>query len=273
MSDSLEQAINVTGVNALDGAGYRFSLVSLTSLFFIWGFITALNDILIPYLKAMFELNYTQAMLIQFCFFGAYFIVSIPAGALVSRIGYQRGIISGLMISSIGCFMFYPAATEKIYALFLLALFVLASGITILQVSANPFVSALGEPHTASARLTLTQAFNSLGTAIAPFFGAWLILSNVSEGAGVKIPYILLASVLLIMALIFSLIKLPKLGHANNSKAQRVKGNALRHSQLSLGAIAIFVYVGAEVGIGSFLVSFITQQSISNYNEARQLNT
>jgi len=136
----------------------QFALISLTSLFFMWGFITCLNDILIPYLKTAFSLSYTKAMLVQFCFFGAYFIVSLPAGILVSKIGYKKGIVSGLTIASIGSLLFYPAAELGIYGLFLFALFVLASGITLLQVSANPYVSALGPSKTASSRLTMTQA-------------------------------------------------------------------------------------------------------------------
>ena len=148
---------------------FRFALISLTSLFFMWGFLTSLNDILIPYLKGMFSLSFTQAMLIQFCFFGAYFIVSIPAGKLVSKIGFQSGIVVGLVIAAIGCALFFPAAEFHIYGVFLLALFILASGITILQVSANPYVGVLGPEKTASSRLTLTQAFNSFVTTVAPF--------------------------------------------------------------------------------------------------------
>ncbi|HAA96954.1 MAG TPA: glucose/galactose MFS transporter, partial [Alteromonas macleodii] len=148
--------------------GYRFALISLTTLFFMWGFITCLNDILIPYLKGAFNLSFTQAMLIQFCFFSAYFIVSLPAGMVVSRIGYQKGIVLGLAIACVGCLLFFPAASSQIYGIFLLALFVLASGITVLQVSANPYVTALGDPKTASSRLTMTQAFNAFGTTVAP---------------------------------------------------------------------------------------------------------
>ena len=159
------------------GKDYRFALTSLTTLFFLWGFITCLNDILIPHLKAVFDLSYGQAMLIQFCFFGAYFLVSIPASKIVSKHGFQKGIVIGLVFAAIGCAMFYPAASSHSYPVFLAALFTLASGITILQVSANPYVSALGPTETASSRLTMTQAFNSLGTTVAPFFGAYLILA------------------------------------------------------------------------------------------------
>ncbi|MDX3775276.1 sugar MFS transporter [Chromatiaceae bacterium AAb-1] len=269
--------LSATSENRQDGGShYRFALVSLTSLFFIWGFITCLNDILVPYLKTLFELNYTQAMLIQFCFFGAYFIVSVPAGMLVSRIGYKAGIVCGLLIAGAGCLLFYPAAAAHVYALFLLALFVLASGITILQVSANPYVSVLGRPETASSRLTMTQAFNSLGTTVAPFFGAWLIFSSIDtsvletvtqvQESTVQFPYLLLAATLLILALIFAFIRLPELGKQDTSVP--LNGSAWQYRHLVLGAVGIFVYVGAEVGIGSFLVSFLTQPHISQLPEA-----
>jgi FHS family L-fucose permease-like MFS transporter len=248
-------------------SNYRFALTSLTSLFFIWGFITCLNDILVPYLKGLFDLSYTQALLIQFCFFSAYFVVSVPAGILVSRIGYQSGIVTGLLIAGAGCLLFYPAAAAHYYPLFLIALFVLAAGITILQVAANPYVSVLGKPETASSRLTMTQAFNSLGTTVAPFFGAWLIFGGmeaptpgqVTEST-VQIPYLMLAAALIVMALVFAFLRLPKLG--KKDAAITITGNAWQYRHLVLGALGIFVYVGAEVGIGSFLVSFITQPDI-----------
>lgn len=161
---------NQLQADAPSGKNYSFALASLTMLFFMWGFITCLNDILIPHLKSVFQLNYTQSMLIQFCFFGAYFIVSLPAGALVKRISYKWGIVTGLVVAAIGCALFIPAASYRVYGLFLGALFVLASGVTILQVAANPYVTVLGAPETAASRLTLTQAFNSLGTTVAPLF-------------------------------------------------------------------------------------------------------
>jgi FHS family L-fucose permease-like MFS transporter len=249
----------------------RFALVSLTSLFFMWGFITCLNDILIPYLKGMFDLNYTQAMLIQFCFFGAYFIVSLPAGALVGKIGYKMGMVLGLSIASVGCLMFYPAAEIGVYAVFLLALFVLATGITILQVSANPYVSALGPAKTASSRLTLTQAFNSLGTTLAPFFGAWLIFSGIEhsealDASAVQMPYIALALTLIALAIVFSFLKLPELG--KSSQTQISPGKAWQFRHLRLGAVGIFVYVGAEVSIGSFLINFLSDPSIAGIKES-----
>ncbi|MGP1719033.1 L-fucose:H+ symporter permease [Shewanella frigidimarina] len=267
---------------------FRFALIALTSLFFMWGFLTCLNDILIPYLKNMFDLNYTQAMLVQFCFFGAYFIVSIPAGALVGKIGYQKGIITGLVIACVGCLLFYPSASYGSYNMFLFAFFILASGITILQVSANPYVSVLGPAETASSRLTLTQAFNSLGTTVAPFFGSWLILSTVEhdskvtevgevigqlsvqqQASAVQTPYLILATALFVLAFIFMLLKLPLLGKRDTQSTAAVKGSAWQYPHLVLGAVGIFVYVGAEVGIGSFLISFITKDGTGGVSESQ----
>ena len=263
------------------GQNYNFALTSLTFLFFIWGFITCLNDILIPHLKNVFELNYTQAMLIQFCFFGAYFLVSIPAGYLVKKVGYQRGMVIGLLIAAVGCLLFYPAASVQVYGLFLVALFVLASGITILQVAANPYVTALGRAETASSRLTLTQAFNSLGTTIAPWFGGLLILAaataevgtaefKAQEAAAVQLPYLLLAAALLVLAAVFAMLKLPAIAeHHQNELANADAGSAWQYSHLVLGAFGIFVYVGGEVAIGSFLVNFIGEPHIAGLPEAQ----
>ena len=257
---------------------YGFALTSLTSLFFMWGFITCLNDILIPHLKGVFDLSYSQAMLVQFCFFGAYFIVSLPGGAIVKKLGYQKGIVLGLIIAAIGCLGFYPAASMHSYPVFLFALFVLASGITLLQVSANPYVSMLGDAKTASSRLTMTQAFNSLGTTVAPFFGALLILDQAAaslsaQGAAeaVQMPYVFLAAMLLGLAAIFAWIKLPNLSVTEDDKQDDTKeasGSAWQHSHLVLGAVGIFVYVGAEVSIGSFLVSFFAEPNIAGLEES-----
>jgi len=267
---------------------YTGSLAILTSLFFIWGFITCLNDILIPHLKAVFTLSYTQAMLIQFCFFTAYFLMSVPSGYLVEKIDYKGGIIVGLAIAGGGCLLFYPAAGLHSYPLFLAAFFVLASGITLLQVSANPYVTVLGDPHTASSRLTLTQAFNSLGTTLAPYFGALFILSNAvksaeeiklldaeqlsayqaAEAAAVQNPYLCLAAVLFFMAAVFAMLKLPKINQqAEATGPNAVDGSAWQYSHLVLGAVAIFVYVGGEVSIGSFLVNFLGEPHIAGLAE------
>ena len=256
---------------------YRFALTSLTSLFFMWGFITCLNDILIPHLKGVFDLSYSQAMLVQFCFFGAYFLVSLPAGVMVKKLGYQKGIVIGLSIAALGCLCFYPAAALHSYPIFLMALFILASGITLLQVSANPYVSILGEAKTASSRLTMTQAFNSLGTTIAPFFGAFLILNHAAESMSVQasaeavqLPYIYLAAMLVVLAVIFARLKLPNIEetdiHHNDNNIN--SGSAWGYSHLVLGAIGIFVYVGAEVSIGSFIVSFFAEPSIAGLAES-----
>ena len=269
---------------------YAGPLTVLTSLFFIWGFITCLNDILIPHLKAVFTLNYTQAMLIQFCFFAAYFVVSVPSGYLVEKIGYKGGIIAGLVVAGCGCLLFYPAAGLQVYPLFLAAFFVLASGITLLQVAANPYVTVLGAAETASSRLTLTQAFNALGTTLAPYFGSLLILSTavksadeieildsqalsvyqVSQAAAVQNPYLFLAAVLFLMAAAFAVLKLPKL----SSVAAKIEcsvgndnKNAWHYPHLVLGALAIFLYVGGEVAIGSFMVNFLGEPHIAALSE------
>jgi FHS family L-fucose permease-like MFS transporter len=270
-----------------DDASYRGSLSILTTLFFIWGFITCLNDILIPHLKAVFTLSYTQAMLIQFCFFAAYFVMSVPSGYLVEKLGYKNGIVVGLLIAGLGCLLFYPAAGLRAYGLFLTAFFVLASGITLLQVAANPYVTVLGPAETASSRLTLTQAFNSLGTTLAPYLGSLLILSTAvktteeikrlsitelstyqaAEAAAVQQPYLFLAALLLLMAAVFAGLKLPKITVESSVSAQ-VAGSAWQYPHLVLGALAIFLYVGGEVAIGSFMVNFLGEAQVAGLPEA-----
>ncbi|MGB1030412.1 MAG: sugar MFS transporter [Pseudoalteromonas marina] len=257
---------------------YGFALTSLTTLFFMWGFITCLNDILIPHLKAVFDLTYVQAMLVQFCFFGAYFLMSIPSGLIVKKLGYKNGIVVGLLIAAVGCVLFYPAAQMHNYPVFLFALFVLASGITLLQVSANPYVSLLGPAKTASSRLTLTQAFNALGTTVAPSFGALLILGSASDAfltpaqnaESVQLPYLLLAAMLIILAGVFAWLKLPDIMSEQKEAAKKsdtIEGSAWQYRHLVLGAVGIFMYVGAEVAIGSFLVSFLAQENIAGLKE------
>jgi len=258
-------------------------LVIVTILFFMWGLLTSLNDVLIPHLKAIYTLSYLQAMLVQFCFFGAYFVVSVPAGALIRRVGYQLGAVIGLLIAAGGCALFYPASKSG-YGLFLFAFFVLASGITILQVAANPYVTVLGPASTAPSRLTLTQAFNSLGTTVAPHLGGILILSAAAlgadklaamnatelaayrahEAASVQGPYLVLAATLAILAVLFALARLPKISHGEETTAAASgKASALAYRHLVLGAAAIFLYVGGEVSIGSFLVNFLGEQHIA----------
>lgn len=249
---------------------YKSALALLTSLFFIWGFITCLNDILIPHLKALFDMNYTMTMLIQFTFFGAYFVMSLPAGWLVGKIGYKNGIILGLIITGIGALLFFPASTLISYAMFLGGFFVLASGITVLQVAANPYVAILGSPETASSRLNLTQAFNSLGTTVAPIFGSMLILANnvenaTEKAATVQIPYFAIAATLFVIAAIFVFAKLPII--KEQRKKDNISGSAWQYRHLILGAIAIFVYVGAEVSIGSFMINFFSMDNIASLSE------
>jgi FHS family L-fucose permease-like MFS transporter len=252
------------------GNGHTGPLIIVTTLFFMWGALTALNDVLIPHLKALYTLSYVQAMLVQFCFFGAYFLVSLPAGMLIKKIGYQNGAVAGLLIAAAGCALFYPASNSG-YALFLLAFFVLASGITVLQVAANPFVTVLGDPRHASSRLTLTQAFNSLGTTVAPALGGYLILSagaddRAAQAASVQGPYLALAGALLLLAVLFAFARLPKIDHADDAAPQLAgvdKGALLAHPHLVLGVIGIFLYVGAEVSIGSFLINFLGEPDIA----------
>ncbi|MDR7332915.1 sugar MFS transporter [Roseateles asaccharophilus] len=237
-------------------AGSRAPLAIVTLLFFMWGLLTALNDVLIPHLKALYTLSYLQAMLVQFCFFGAYFLVSLPAGRLIQRLGYQRGAVAGLVVAAMGCLLFLPSVHAG-YALFLAAFFVLAAGITVLQVAANPYVTALGDPRTASSRLTLTQAFNSLGTAVAPALGV-LILPEGSRG-GVQMPYLVLAIALLVLAGLFALARLPRIADEATPATQPAWATAQAHPHLLWGVVAIFLYVGAEVSIGSLLINFIEE--------------
>jgi FHS family L-fucose permease-like MFS transporter len=267
---------------ASDRTGNRGALVVVTILFFMWGLLTSLNDVLIPHLKAVYTLTYVQAMLVQFCFFGAYFVVSLPAGAVVRRIGYQRGVVLGLAVAACGCLLFYPAATAG-YGFFLMAFFVLAAGITMLQVAANPYVTVLGSPATASSRLTLTQAFNSLGTTVAPIVGGILILSGgmlaaadvarlpaaeqlayrANEAAAVQGPYLVLAATLLVLAALFWMAKLPAIVHAADEAVSGERPSILSQRRLVLGAVAIFLYVGGEVSIGSFLINFLGHPDVA----------
>jgi MFS transporter, FHS family, L-fucose permease len=282
MASSAPAARNIH-VSPEPKANYTPALTVLTSLFFMWGFITCLNDILIPHLKSIFDLNYTQSMLIQFTFFTAYFLVSLPSGMIIEKIGYKRGIVIGLIAAGIGCLMFYPAAGARSYPLFLSALFVLASGITLLQVSANPYVAILGKPETASSRLNLTQAFNSLGTTIAPLFGSFVILTAATSeaaadvatrAAAVQVPYLGLAAALFIIAALIGFFKLPQVETGDITSADGSKNDDSAHKSawsyphLVLGAVGIFMYVGGEVSIGSFLVSYMNQSTIAGFTNA-----
>ncbi|GAB7086896.1 sugar MFS transporter [Marinifilum fragile] len=267
---SISTNISSEKTGAKGGMNYKGALALLTSLFFMWGFLTCMNDILIPHLKGLFDLSITQAMLVQFTFFGAYFLMSLPAGWIIGKIGYKMGIVTGLTIAGIGAAMFFPAANFLSYGFFLFALFVLASGIVVLQVAANPYVAELGTPETASSRLNLTQGFNSLGTTVAPIFGAWLILDNtatdnVGKAEAVQMPYAGLALALVLIAVIFAFVKLPKIQDAEEEKAE---GSAWKFRHLVLGAIGIFTYVGAEVAIGSALVMYFGDEGLHLFGEA-----
>jgi FHS family L-fucose permease-like MFS transporter len=265
----------------------RGAMIVVTALFFMWGFLTCLNDILVPHLKSIFDLNYTQVMLVQFAFFSAYFIFSIPSAKVVDWIGYKRTMVAGLLTMGLGAFLFIPAASVPSYPLFLTALIVLAAGITALQVAANPYVAVLGKPETASSRLNLTQAFNSLGTAVAPKIGGLLILSaaplamvelrnlapdalqayRIQQAASVKMPYMVIGVVLVLLAITIATFKLPKIESAEHRLGEKVNDSLWNHRNLIFGAIAIFTYVGAEVSIGSFLVNYFNQPEIGGLSE------
>jgi FHS family L-fucose permease-like MFS transporter len=253
---------------------YARPLAVVTTLFFMWGFLTSLNDILIPHLKSIFDLSYTRAMLVQFAFFSAYFLFSAPWSKAVNVVGYQRSMVAGLLTMTVGAFLFIPAASAASYPLFLTALVILACGITGLQVAANPYVVVLGKPQTASSRLDLTQAFNSLGTTIGPKIGGLLILSaaplaleqlrqlapqvlqayRVQQAASVKMPYAVIGVALLLLALLIGASNLPRI---ETTHAEQKRDDTIwRHRNLTLAAIGLFVYVGAEVSIGSFLVNY-----------------
>ncbi|HSD39023.1 MAG TPA: L-fucose:H+ symporter permease [Rhodocyclaceae bacterium] len=278
--------MNPNDKHANPQVSYRSALTALTVLFFMWGLITSLNDILIPHLKALFTLTYLQAMLVQFCFFMAYFVMSFPSGFLVEKVGYKGGILVGLIVAAGGCLMFYPAAGMQSYPLFLCALFVLASGIALLQVAANPFVTALGSPETASSRLNLTQAFNSLGTTIGPALGAFFILAvavktapelqalspqdlaayNLSQINAVQHPYLVLAGVLIAIAIFIALFRLPRVedeASGEGHDALPLRSSIWKYPHLVLGALGIFAYVGAEVSIGSLLVNVMGLPSVA----------
>lgn len=266
----------VTGATSAEtpNTSYRFAMVVMTSIFFAWGFITCLNDILIPHLKGVFSLSYTQAMMIQFCFFGAYFVCSVPVGRIVNRIGYKMGIIAGLCIAALGALLFYPASVYEIYGLFLGALFVLASGITVLQVAANPYVVALGKPEHAPTRLNLTQAFNSLGTTVAPVFGGILIFGalthqdTVIQADAVQLPYLLIALFLVLLAVAIFVTRLPVIAsHESEQTSIPVRELFKQHPALWYGVLGIFFYVGGEVAIGSFLVNFLGEPHVLGLSE------
>lgn len=259
---------------------YKSALIFLTTLFFLWGFITVLVDSLVPRLKDVFEMSYAKTVLVQFAFFTAFFVISVPAGAILSKIGYRKGIVLGLIIMALGCLLFYPAAEYRNFTIFLIGYFTLAGGITVLQVAANPYVALLGSEDGASSRLNLSQAFNSLGTTIAPVVGALFLLSDsvktseeinalsaiekvdyyAAEAATVQTPFLLIATFIGVLAVIFAFIQLPKVMQ-ESPKGGYV--SLLRNKLMLMGAIGIFVYVGAEVAIGSFLVNYFDDMNLA----------
>lgn len=260
---------------------YKSAFLFLTTLFFLWGFITVLVDSLVPRLKDVFEMSYAKTVLVQFAFFTAFFVFSLPAGFILSKIGYKKGIVFGLLIMSLGCLLFFPAAEYRNFSLFLIGYFSLAGGITVLQVAANPYVALLGSENGASSRLNLSQAFNSLGTTIAPIVGALFLLSDsvkssseialltdvdrknyyISEAATVQIPFLFIAFFISLLAVIFAFINLPKVMQESPKGGYMT---LLKKKTLLMGAFGIFVYVGAEVAIGSFLVNYFYEMNLAN---------
>jgi MFS transporter, FHS family, L-fucose permease len=275
-------------VHSDGGSGhYGKALAIVTTLFFMWGFLTSLNDILVPHLKEIFDLNYAKAALVQFAFFFTYFVFALPSGKVVEWIGYKRTMVVGLFVMAAGAFLFVPAASVPSFPLFLTALVVLAAGVTMLQVAANPYVTVLGPARTASSRLNLTQAFNSLGTTIAPKFGSVLILSGIAytaaqiqtmgpqaykqiQASSVKLPYIGIGVALVFLAVAIAILKLPRIQTTREFRPSgdpdKPLGTIWQHRHVWLGAIGIFTYVGAEVAIGSFLVNYFSQPNTGAMN-------
>ena len=293
-------AISVQSTTGTAVSGYEPKTTNVramsiaTMLFFMWGFLTCLNDILIPHLKAIFDLNYAQALLVQFCFFSSYFVFALPSGKLVDWRGYKQSMVIGLLIMAAGALLFLPAASLTSFPLFLTALVMLAAGITCLQVAANPYVANLGPQATSSSRLTLAQAFNSFGTFLAPFFGSALILSNLppvapekiksfsaaalqayrmQEASSVRLPYFGLAMALILLAVALALVKLPSMDFTKDfrpgelGETARPSRSIFSEPHLLFGALGIFVYVGAEVSIGSFMINYLGLPEIGNLTQ------
>jgi MFS transporter, FHS family, L-fucose permease len=262
------------------------AIAVLSIIFFTWGAITSLNDVLAPHLKAVFAMNYARTALIQFSFFSTYFIMALPSESVVAHLGYKPSIVLGLIVAGLGALVFYPAAGMPSYPLFLLALFVLASGITLLQVAANPYISLLGDARTASSRLTLAQALNSLGTTVAPYVVGPVILSvavlgadqlhqlpaagqqayRIAQAHSVQLPYLGIATGLFVLAAFVYLFRLPPLTEATalGDPQHHSFAEVLRHPNVRLGVLAIFTYVGAEVTIGTLLINYISEPRSGN---------
>ena len=261
-------------------------------VFFMAGFFTCLNGILVPRLKTLFELSFAKAMLVQFAFFGAYFLLSLPAGRMIARLGYKKTIITGLVLTGLGSLGFWPAAAVRLYPAFLTTLFILAAGVTLLQVSANPFVSLLGPEKTASSRLTLAQGFNSLGTTIAPIIGGWFILSgkliapaqlhampqlaqnayHAELASAVQRPYLILGLLSFLFAFLIYVLRFPSPkveSDQTDATTHYTFADVFRYSHAIFGVLGIFTYVGAEVSIGSLMVNYFALPQIGGFTEAQ----
>jgi FHS family L-fucose permease-like MFS transporter len=260
----------------------RSALTLLATLFFMWGFITVINNTLLPHLRSVFNLDYSQTTLIESVWFIAYFFASIPSAKLIERVGYQRAMVIGLVIMAVGALGMVPAARLPSYGVTLVALFVIASGITLLQVAANPYVAVIGPAETSSSRLNLVQAFNSLGTTLAPLFGGYLILGRsvsgttkdvvltqaerLADAQAVQLPYIIVAVVLVLLAFVIGRYPLPAMGAATSrvAKQERQQHSLWRHRNLIFGVPAIFIYLIAEIGVANLFINFVSQPDIGN---------
>ncbi|MDR6842663.1 sugar MFS transporter [Pseudoxanthomonas sacheonensis] len=269
---------------AQEGVRYGPALTLLATLFFMWGFITVINNTLLPHLRSVFELSYTQTTLIESVWFIAYFVASLPSAKLIERIGYQKSLVAGLGIMALGALGMILAARLPSYGVTLAALFVIASGITLLQVAANPYVAVVGKPETASSRLNLVQAFNSLGTTLAPLFGGYLILGRSASGTAaagaaaitpaqrladaqsVQLPYLIVAATLVVLAIVIARFPLPAMGAATQraAKEERKHHSLWKHRNLVLGVPAIFIYLIAEIGVSNLFINFVSQPRIGN---------
>lgn len=272
------------------GASYAPALTLLASLFFMWGFITVINNTLLPHLKSVFDLNYTQTTLIESVWFIAYFVASIPSAKLIERIGYQKSLVTGLLVMAAGAAGMTLAASLPSYGVTLLMLFVIASGITLLQVAANPYVTVIGPPETGSSRLNLVQAFNSLGTTLAPLFAGYLILGRsvggttqdrvltpaerLADAQSVILPYALVAIVLVVLAVVIARFPLPAIGQSTQrvTREERKRLSLWSHRNLVFGVPAIFIYLIAEIGVANLFINFVSQPNIANITQAQASN-
>lgn len=267
------------------GASYAPALTLLASLFFMWGFITVINNTLLPHLKSVFDLNYTQTTLIESVWFIAYFVASIPSAKLIERIGYQKSLVTGLLVMAAGAAGMTLAASLPSYGVTLVMLFVIASGITLLQVAANPYVTVIGPPETGSSRLNLVQAFNSLGTTLAPIFAGYLILGRsvggttqgrvltpaerLADAQSVILPYVLVAIVLVVLAVVIARFPLPAIGQSTQrvTREERKRLSLWKHRNLVFGVPAIFIYLIAEIGVANLFINFVSSPDIANVTQ------